>query len=340
VEWPPLFETNGSEYIFDIRSEMFYEPNSDYFYDPKSKLYYSNQKKAYFRYDESKTPAFEKVTEADRQASDQNEMGTVKSEGSSSSKSKKSITISIKSTESSLAGSRVQSVDFRNVQQRVPPVAALAPVAREVVSESSSETGERRRLAEARDNARAAVAQGQSMGEIVVVKEKTMKTASGKPICTLCRRKFPSIEILRRHEKESGLHKKNLIKQMTLLAATEKEKPKEPPVVYTDRASKRRQMHGEESSLPPRPTFVLKETVRAPPVAAAAVLGKDNIGHQLFKKMMGDTDVPVRGAMEESLRKDWERVEEMSNGGGSSARESKAGLSFSHFNLRQEYNRK
>lgn len=55
-------------------------------------------------------------------------------------------------------------------------------------------------------------------------------------ICTLCRRQFNSAEQLQRHEKESKLHAENLAKQK---AAQEAES-----VVYRDRASERRAIHG------------------------------------------------------------------------------------------------
>jgi hypothetical protein len=324
-EWPPLFDSNGSKYIFDNRSEMFYEPTSDYFYDPKSKLYYSNQKKAYFRYDESKVPAFELITSSYSPANDDASVESSESNTVKSGASKKSITISIKSTASSLAGSTLRSIDARAFDCN-----------RTKVSESSSETKERHLV-----TAREAASAGQTMNEIVVIKEKPLKTSSGLPICALCRRKFPSMEILQRHEQHSELHKMNMMKaaKSTIPTKVKPEgkpegKPKEDPVVYEDRASKRRKMHGDTSTVePPRPmSFVLKESVCAAPVEPAAVLGQANVGHQLFKKMMskskplGDVDVPVKGSMEDFLRKDWERIEEMSQNGGSS-RDGKAGLS-------------
>jgi RNA-binding protein 5/10 len=57
-------------------------------------------------------------------------------------------------------------------------------------------------------------------------------------ICTLCRRQFTSPELLQRHEKESKLHAENLAK----LKATTQESES---VVYRDRASERRAIHGQ-----------------------------------------------------------------------------------------------
>ena len=41
----------------------------------------------------------------------------------------------------------------------------------------------------------------------------TKATASGQPICVLCRRKFANVDKLRQHEKLSTLHKENLAKK-------------------------------------------------------------------------------------------------------------------------------
>jgi hypothetical protein len=62
-QWPPSFETNGSDYVLDNRSGMFYEARSDFFYDPTTKLYYSQKRQAYFRHRRNKEgkSAFDKV---------------------------------------------------------------------------------------------------------------------------------------------------------------------------------------------------------------------------------------------------------------------------------------
>lgn len=68
-------------------------------------------------------------------------------------------------------------------------------------------------------------------------------SSSGPAVCLLCRRQFPSQEVLLRHEKESKLHKENLLKAAAtsvsnnILAAS--------TVTYRDRASERRDLHGQ-----------------------------------------------------------------------------------------------
>jgi hypothetical protein len=40
----------------------------------------------------------------------------------------------------------------------------------------------------------------------------SVSTPAGPPVCLICQRQFPSVEVLRRHEKESKLHADNLMK--------------------------------------------------------------------------------------------------------------------------------
>lgn len=115
-------------------------------------------------------------------------------------------------------------------------------------------------------------------------------------ICTLCRRQFNSPEQLQRHENESKLHAENLAKK--------KMEQEAEPVVYRDRASERRAIHGasevpEDIELPRRDevftsdrrkrragsiTDLLADT---PPVATPPVLSDDvnNPGNQLLRRM-------------------------------------------------------
>jgi RNA-binding protein 5/10 len=66
-------------------------------------------------------------------------------------------------------------------------------------------------------------------------------TATGNYICTLCRRQFSSNELLSRHEKESKLHASNVAK----LKLDSKVESESENIIYRDRASERRAIHGQ-----------------------------------------------------------------------------------------------
>ncbi|KAF9476607.1 hypothetical protein BDN70DRAFT_882223 [Pholiota conissans] len=118
-------------------------------------------------------------------------------------------------------------------------------------------------------------------------------------MCLLCARQFKTLDVLKRHNKESDLHKKNyrdsnlreIAKQKVAarLAAVASEQPK-----YRDRASERRTLFNQpDVPLPEKDAFFMKkrlvETVKvavapSPPPAAP---GKDesNVGNKLLKIM-------------------------------------------------------
>jgi hypothetical protein len=116
--WPPLFETHGSDFVFDHRSNMFYESQSDFFYDPKSRLYYSNKQQAYFRYTNSKYPPFEQVSQSasstkEGQPRTVSNLPTNASSASPSTASKNEITVAVKSRSKSLSQSRDPSEETK-----------------------------------------------------------------------------------------------------------------------------------------------------------------------------------------------------------------------------------
>ena len=153
-------------------------------------------------------------------------------------------------------------------------------------------------------------------------------TAKGEPICTICKRKFPNVEKLRLHERVSELHKTNLAKLAAAANGSNNSesssnsvmKRKEPPLPvsgdlpYTDRAQKRRDMHGGSGGdAPSRP--IQEKVSHGPAVPASeSLLGSSNIGNQMLKKMGWDAarDETASGPQQD-IRKDWQRIESLAS---------------------------
>ncbi|KAI0702329.1 hypothetical protein BC835DRAFT_1321578 [Cytidiella melzeri] len=124
--------------------------------------------------------------------------------------------------------------------------------------------------------------------------------------CLLCSRKFNTLDQLKRHNKESDLHKKNYKDPNLREVAREKAKAAKAKVEqpkYRDRASERRIMHNqpdiplpETSTAAAKPSNVKKRFAEGPPPPASpppppVKLGEDtsNVGNKLLR-MMGWTE--------------------------------------------------
>lgn len=193
-------------------------------------------------------------------------------------------------------------------------------------------------------------------------KPKVRTTAKGEPICLVCKRKFPNLAKLRLHEKSSELHKKNLLKLQEKKNDKNDTKQPEPEVtngtkrklnaenrhesgtnttaattnppspVYTDRAEKRRQLHGVDLGAPVQHNVLhmLEQGFEANPkdnmtsattdlLPSADILGEKNVGHKLLQKMGYQADHPSYGDTDKNpdkpktasdhLRKEWDRIE-------------------------------
>jgi len=348
---------HGSAYIFDPRSQMFYDAKSDFFHDPNSKLYYSNKKQAYFRLVEGmENPTFEKVAgSSDLQSNAQQANSTI-------TDGKKSIKIHIRSKSLSKSRARSQSraketpsnaqqLDKKKREQLVnaekwnqlslksslihsQSAAAPSILPRTIASSSNSESVIQSVFAVAQ------VTSGElpvaTASESVANKNHALvaTTSGGNPICLVCKRKFGSLEQLRRHEELSDLHKANLAK----IAATKvpvAQPIEEPPIKYQDRAKRRRMLHADApTSLPRKPSLhpgtILPRNV---PVDPEVALGNQNVGNQLFQKMMSKakptTDNGKNSDICESIKQDWKRIESLTNSRSAAAQDiasSKKGL--------------
>ena len=174
---------------------------------------------------------------------------------------------------------------------------------------------------------------------------KIKMTASGKPICLICKRKFASIEKLHQHEKLSKLHQENLAKKkaqeaIAVTAAKPNEKehitPKAPNPEYRDRAKERRTMYVPEPSsgmaevnqsiVDMGPSLDrARAVVETEAVAPDQCLGETNVGNKLLRSLgwkggslgranaNGDTSVSEDG-VKDKLKQDWERIETIASG--------------------------
>lgn len=99
-----------------------------------------------------------------------------------------------------------------------------------------------------------------------------------KLTCLLCKRKFPSVEVLTKHKTLSDLHKQNLAeyrKKNDLLPQTNG---------YRDRAAERRMKFGEDEIPVNRKRYEPPEALRAPPPGPPPSV-VDTIGGKMLQKM-------------------------------------------------------
>lgn len=206
--WPPVFEESGSLYIFDSRSNMFYEPKSDFFYDPQSCYYYGNKQKAYFRHDKDCSPPFLQVASP-----------TITLPAKTDSKAPKLPSIKIE----------IKTKEIKSVTKKGDDKASAS--SNHVLRKQMSFIDKWKNVQqlELKDLVERPAA---SCSEI-------KKSFDGKPVCLLCKRKFQTMEHLKRHEDFSDLHKQNAL---VAAAARGVKRSPSPPSNVEDRSAKRRRM--------------------------------------------------------------------------------------------------
>lgn len=301
--WPPNFETHGSDYVLDHRSGMFYEAKSKFFYDPTTKLYYSHEKQSYFRHrlGVNGNSVFDKVEGAANQA-DTESSNNSSSTMTTTDKQMLMPAISINLKTKALP-KKAKKKPEDSAKTRPAPVPTAPRKAKDTEADLAKWSERQTELKEA----------GRDLNKI-------KKTAKGEPICSLCQRKFATLEKLFYHEKVSELHKSNLSKQTVARKASAEaanEKEKQETNAYVDRAEQRRLLHGPEpSSLAPNATAALEEApVEAPtPVDPKETLNDKNIGNQMLQKLGWQQGKGLGRRSAESaneLEQDWDRIERL-----------------------------
>ena len=332
--------------MFDVRSGMFYEPASDFFYDPKTKLYYSNKKQKYFRFAKGMDPEFEAVD--DHQPGVGGATAHVGSttvpipDGSNTpaADDKSKIAISLKTTSLPSASASSAASERSKLIEKLRKASSAKPAASTVETQVDKKHAKdldvwSNRIKEMKGE-EAPIASQPTLSDPSTVKT----TASGQPICVICRRKFANIEKLHQHEKLSALHKDNLAKKAASDAAKEK-KAAASATAYRDRTKERQMLYAASSA---DATHVDKLLASVNSVGNAErktevvrpdqTLGDTNIGNQLLQKMGwkngdalgrkqgGETaaDANVGDTVANNLKNDWERIESMAQAGGQGRR--------------------
>ena len=366
-EWPPHFESSGASFIFDARSGMFYEPSSDFFYDPKTKLYYGNVRRQYFRYDADKKPhvfqpigdagaapgiaAPDAATAAEESPADVPPPGyTVAAEAKQgAAEAKPKIAISLKTplpprdpgakSLTDIAVMEKARLNQKNVHMQVSTTsspgenaAGTLPQAHKKHAKDMTKWSERGK--EMRDDDVDATKTQQQPATA------TKATASGQPICVLCRRKFADLDKLQKHERLSALHRDNLAKKAAADAAVvdAARQKQESEASYRDRSKERRMMYGPHVA----PDSSHAEALLAHSLGGSAAsvaevirpeetLNDTNVGNRLLQKMGWNSGESLGRAgaqsnstdgsatkidVASSLKSDWERIESMAQRGG------------------------
>jgi RNA-binding protein 5/10 len=270
--WPPKFETSGAAYIFQPQSGLFFESISKFYYCPKSKTYYNTATGEYFRHNGSSDPetAFELVsvpaltesaeTKPNKEQKESHNTNEPAKETTSDGP-RKPVVISIGLGNKSKIAKPV-SVQKETRESPSPSTSVPAPAQEPIVSASafgkaSADASnilkweDRKRKEHAEDPSKAAeVAEPtiQSRPGTTALQPTAPVATPTAPVCLLCQRQFPSMEVLARHERESKLHAENLAKAEAMkaaAAATEASK-------YRDRAQERRSQHPSEEELNPK----------------------------------------------------------------------------------------
>lgn len=298
-KWPPPFESGGASYAFHAASGMFYEAIADFYYDPKSKLYFGNKSKKYYTYRHEEDPPF---CEFDAPPTFNETDVTVDTAGLKL-ENKKKIAISLKTTVLPAASKANKKPKPHKAPKKVkaPPP---EPKKKDAVNiEVWAERGK-----EIREESASA---------------KIPQQMTTKPVCLLCRRKFATVEKLKKHEELSDLHKENLKKKE---GEANREKQEESGMEYRDRALERRIMHGpaEAVSFPALPRD-LEETATtrvAEVVRPEESLGESNIGNVLLQKLgwksgssIGRSANGEQDTAQNTLVKDWEKIESLAASG-------------------------
>ncbi|KAL7552501.1 hypothetical protein ACHAWF_015750 [Thalassiosira exigua] len=347
---------------------MFYEPSSDFFYDPKTKLYYGNKKQQYYRYDADKKPfVYQPVGGANGGAGGQaggpgaqqqvvtvaEENGEVPLEEPNAEarpeppKPKIAITLKtavpkdggagVKSLKEAAAEERSKLQEQKKIQERAirKKESTLSDGAENAAGKKRAKDLDKwsERQRESRDDG----------GEASSSPQKIKTTASGQPICVLCRRKFASVEKLRQHEKLSPMHKENLAKKAAADAAKRAAREKS-DTSYRDRTKERRAMYGTHAdstagashaeALLAQSLGSSSQPKEAEVIRPEETLNDSNVGNKLLQKMgwkSGDGLGRANGAGGEAsagsdgtrkddvagnLKSDWERIESMAQRGG------------------------
>jgi hypothetical protein len=263
--WPSNFETHGSAYVFQPKTGYFLDPLTEFYYCPKSKLYYNAKDGVYYRWDTTVDPPFKKFeppmpTEPElTTAAVGSEAGDLlKQNSSEGTAGEKKISVAIKMKVKAVIppAKKIfkEIAKWEAIQKEEEEEEEAAAAQQEQESNNANSVFVKRTEAN-KTPAKPSTTGGESSTTtpsedkpLVPPRPSSSEPSSAtihpasnsdgqQPVCLLCQRKFPSFEILVRHEKESKLHMENLAKQK------EQQQAQQLPQ-YRDRAEERREKYG------------------------------------------------------------------------------------------------
>jgi len=333
---------------------MFYEPSSDFFYDPKTKLYYGNKKRGYFRYDAAaEAPGFQLVGGGE-EGDGQVQQGQA-TKGGAMAVTVVEQAVAKQTSPDPATETKSEKVDLPKPKIAISLKTAMPPKQASINSLNEAAARERTKLEERKlqqqdvslvsaveSNINAEHAKDMNkwserkeemreggMPHEAVTRVRT--TASGQPICALCRRKFANVEKLRQHERLSALHKANLAKRAAITKAAEDTATEE----YRDRSKERRHMYQGSAHVNPGSSHAeallacsldssLSSAVKPTEVIhPEETLNADNVGSKLLHKLMarsggseGAGTMARNKNVVSNLKNDWERIESIAQRGG------------------------
>mmetsp|Transcript_17676 Transcript_17676/g.53914 ORF Transcript_17676/g.53914 Transcript_17676/m.53914 type:complete len:364 (+) Transcript_17676:628-1719(+) len=208
-EWPPPFDEDGAAYTFDAASSYFYEPTSGFYYDPKAKLYYNAHSREYYRHsapegfrkvlldverqlggggDDKKAPVLEEQPMAPEVSNERTAAITT------TTSTTKPIAFPVTKTAANVNNNNTKPSSFLPTTTTTTPAPAFA-LSHVLAVGTDYDQLHRLRLAD---------------GPLVRQCAKT-----GKWLCLVSRRQFPSEAALRKHVARSQLYKDALERAAT-----------------------------------------------------------------------------------------------------------------------------
>ncbi|KAJ0406439.1 hypothetical protein ATCC90586_001918 [Pythium insidiosum] len=308
--WPLPFDVGGGMYVYKSDVGLYYDNDSMFFYDPHTRLYWSRFTGVYYTCRDSEHAVFEAVVPplpsddapfqpASRQpnAAAAQADTSVPATGAPASialtltkkDKKKPIVLAIKSA--STASAFASAAD--PVARSEPSSLAHGPsaaAANAVPIGSATTAGMKKKnaldIAKWSQRQREVAAPGDvpAVGQPApaAVASVVEDVPSEVPICLLCRRKFASVEQLRKHEAKSKLHAENLAKakqDKQVIAAQYRERDDEEKKKADELPNKRQRLATASSAASAPPT---EASTGVPPPAATLETG---IGAKMLKMM-------------------------------------------------------
>ncbi|KAI9908537.1 hypothetical protein PsorP6_016247 [Peronosclerospora sorghi] len=230
--WPPPFETAGGSYVFVSDYGLYFDQDSMFYYDAPSKLYYNSFTGSYYRCVDPASSGAAAFTIFAPPLPVGEEVYEESTALKVSASSKRALTLSLKKDKKKAGGLAlgVKSAAFASASTLQPtPVVGPRAAASSTSTVPSTGTGIKRKSAAdiAKWSQRKREATMEKSEEPTPV-ESSLQEASHQasesmiaalttvpqeaPICLLCRRKFGSLAMLRKHETLSKLHLTNLAK--------------------------------------------------------------------------------------------------------------------------------